>query len=102
MSEPQIPPPPASKASSRATTALILGIVSLVCCPLTEPFAWYMGIQEGKAIKAGQSSPAGQGLATVGMVLGILGTAYLVFVLLWVLFFGGMAVLSALSATAGQ
>ena len=102
MSEPQIPPPPASKASSRATTALILGIVSLVCCPLCGPVAWYMGIQEGKAIKTGQSSAAGQGLATVGMVLGILGTIYLVFALLWILFFGGMAMLSAFSAAAGQ
>ena len=102
MSEPQIPPPPELKASSKATTALILGIVGLVCCPLCGPFAWYMGNQEGKAIKAGQSSPAGQGLATAGMILGILGTAYLVFVLLWVVFFGGLAMLSALSASAGQ
>jgi len=61
-----------------------------------------MGIQEGKAIKTGQSSAAGQGLATVGMVLGILGTIYLVFALLWILFFGGMAMLSAFSAAAGQ
>ncbi|MEO8198465.1 MAG: DUF4190 domain-containing protein [Thermoanaerobaculia bacterium] len=102
MGEPLMPPPPAGKASSRATTALILGIVGLVCCPLCGPFAWFMGMQEGKAIKAGQSSAAGQGLATVGMVLGILGTLYFVFVLLWVLFFGGMAMLSALSSAASQ
>ncbi len=97
-----MPPPPSGKAASRATTALILGIVGLVCCPLCGPFAWYMGQQEGKAIRAGQSSQAGQGLATVGMVLGILGTLYLVFVLLWVVFFGGLAMLSALSSAAGQ
>jgi hypothetical protein len=96
------PPPPNGKASSRATTSLVLGIVGLVCCPLAGPFAWYMGMQEGKAIKAGQSPVAGQGLATVGMILGILGTIYLVFFVLWMLFFGGMAVLGAMSSAVGS
>lgn len=102
MSEPQIPPPPESKASSRSTTALILGILGLLCCPICGPFAWYMGHQETKAIKGRLSSPAGQGLATAGMVLGILGTIYLAFVLLWIVFFGGIAVLAAMSGAAGN
>ena len=50
-----IPPPPAppatDKASSRATTSLVLGIVGFLCCQLCSPFAWYMGAQELKAIK---------------------------------------------------
>lgn len=99
-----IPPPPgaADKASSRATTALILGILGFVCCQLCAPFAWYMGKEETKAIKAGQSSAAGQGLATAGMILGIIGTIFLVFGVLWIFFFGGMAILSALASASGQ
>jgi hypothetical protein len=97
-----IPPAPESKASSRATTSLILGILGFVCCQLCAPFAWYMGSQETKAIKAGQSPAAGQGLATAGMILGIIGTILLVFGLLWIFFFGGLAVLSAFSQATAQ
>jgi hypothetical protein len=99
-----VPPPPgtAEKGSSRATTSLILGILGFVCCQLCAPFAWYMGNQEIKAIKAGQSPAAGQGFATAGMVLGIIGTIFLVFGILWIFFFGGMAILSAMSGAASQ
>jgi hypothetical protein len=90
------------KASSRATTALVLGILGFVCCQLCAPFAWYMGNQESKAIKAGQSPAAGQGFATAGMILGMIGTILLVFGLLWIFFFGGLAMISALSGAAGQ
>jgi len=38
MSEP-VPPPPASSTSSRATTALVLGILGFLCCQLCAPFA---------------------------------------------------------------
>ncbi len=100
MSEPMQPPPPpgaGQKASSRATTALILGILGLVCCQLCAPFAWYMGHAENKAIKAGLSTNASQGFATAGLILGIIGTAMLAFGLLWIVFFGGLTVLSAIA-----
>lgn len=104
MSEPMSttppPPPTEAKASSRATTVLILGILGFVCCQLCAPFAWYMGNQEVKAIKSGASPAAGQGLATAGMILGIIGTVLLVLSLVWVVFFGGMAVLGAMSEAA--
>ena len=90
------------KASSRAVTTLVLGILGLVCCPICGPFAWYMAHQETRAIRAGQSPAVGQGFSTAGMILGILGTLYLVFVVLWMLFFGGMAVIAAMSGAAGQ
>lgn len=102
MSEPTIPPPPVSteKGSSRATTALVLGILGFVCCQLCAPFAWYMGNQELKAIKSGQAPAAGQGFATAGQILGIIGTIFLLFAILWIFFFGGMAILSAMSEAA--
>lgn len=100
-----IPPPPAppatDKASSRATTSLVLGIVGFLCCQLCSPFAWYMGAQELKAIKAGASSQASQGFAMAGMVLGIIGSVLMLLTLLWVVFFGGMAMLSAIAGSSG-
>ena len=91
------PAPPQQGGSSRATTALVLGILGFLCCQLCAPFAWYMGSQELKAIKAGTSPMAGEGTAKAGMILGIVGTILLVLACVWVLFFGGMTVLSALS-----
>lgn len=99
-------PPPAGgaveKASSRATTSLILGVLGFVCCQICAPFAWYMGQQEIKAIQAGQSSIAGQGVAMAGKILGIIGTVFLIFGVLWIFFFGGMAILSAIAGSAGN
>ncbi len=96
-----LPPPPPlateAKTSGRATTALVLGILGFLCCQLCAPFAWYIGNQEIRAIKAGASAPSNQGFAMAGMILGIIGTILLVFALLWVVFFGGLAVLSAIA-----
>lgn len=102
MSEP-VPPPPAAAASTsgRATTSLILGIVGILCCQLCAPFAWWLGSKEIQAIKAGQSPAGGQGVATAGMILGIIGTILFAFALVWILFFGGLAMLSALAGMAG-
>ena len=83
---------PAQKSSSKATTALVLGIISIVCCGLLGPVAWILGKQELNAIAAGQSSPTGEGSAKAGMILGIIATILLAFGLLWILFFGGMAI----------
>jgi len=94
--------PPSSGASSKATTALVLGILGFVCCQLCAPFAWYIGGREVKAIKAGASPAAGQGFAMAGYVLGIIGTVLLLFALCWVAFFGGLAVLSALAGLRGN
>lgn len=101
MSEPMAPPPPpSSSTSSRATTALVLGILGFVCCQLCAPFAWYIGNQEVKAIKAGASPASNQGFAMAGMILGIIGSLLLVFWILWIVFFGGLAVMGALFGNA--
>jgi hypothetical protein len=93
---------PAQPASSQAVTALVLGCISIACCHLLGPFAWYLGYQERKAIREGRSAAAGETLAIVGMVLGILATLVLAFLFLWILFFGGMAVLGGLMSAAGH
>lgn len=88
---------PAPKASNQALTSLILGICSILCCQILGPIAWYLGSQEGKAIREGRSSPAGDGLAKAGMILGIVGTVLLVLSFIWIFFMGGMAILSAVA-----
>jgi len=86
-------------ASGRAVTALVLGIVAFFCCHLSGPVAWILGAQERKAIRLGQSSPAGDGYAMAGMILGIVATAILalglVFAIIWLVAMGGFAILAA-------
>jgi ABC-type Fe3+ transport system permease subunit len=87
----------AAGKSSQPTVALVLGILSILCCGLLGPIAWYMGAQELKAIAAGTSSREGEGLARAGKILGIVGTILLACCILWVLFWGGFAVLQGLA-----
>jgi len=97
----QPPPPPAAQgSSSQATMALVLGIVGIVCCGLAAPVAWWMGQKELAAIDAGTNPESGRGLATAGKILGIIGTILLVLGLIWMIGFGGLAFLSALSGAA--
>jgi hypothetical protein len=66
----------------RATTAMILGIVSLVCCQLTGPFAWVIGGRAVREIDASGGRLGGRGQAMAGKVLGIIGTVLLVLAVL--------------------
>jgi hypothetical protein len=81
-------------ASSQAITALVLSILGIVCCGILAPVGWYLGNQEQKAIREGRSPSAGQGFAQAAVIIGIIGTILMVFTLLWIFFWGGMAILS--------
>ena len=98
MSTP-IPPaiPGAATQNSKATMALVLGVLGLICCNLLGPFAWIMANNELKAIDAGQVSETNRGMAQVAKILGIIGTIFLGLVFLWIVLFGGMATLGALT-----
>jgi Domain of unknown function (DUF4190) len=61
-----------------ATTALVLGIVGVICCSLTAPFAWVMGKKAMDEIDASGGRIGGRGNAQAGYVLGILGTILMV------------------------
>ncbi len=87
-------PPPT--ASGNAVMILVLGILGIICCNLLGPVAWYMGKKELDGIAEGRISAADESTTKVGMILGIVGTVLLGLALLWMFFFGGMAVLSAL------
>ncbi len=84
-------------ASTQAIASLVLGILSLICCPLLAPIAWFIGNQELKAVREGRSPAAGEGIAKAGLILGIIGTIWMILVALWIFLWGGMAVLSALA-----
>ncbi len=95
---PPLPPAPgAGRASNNAIMALVFGILGVTCCGLLAPFAWYIGNSETNAIRAGSSPIEGATLANVGRILGIVGTVILLFSIVWVVFFGGMAVLQGLA-----
>lgn len=70
VEEPQQPRAPS--ASGRALASLILGILSLVCMGFLAGIpAIILGSMELKAIKRGESPRAGETLAKVGYILGI-------------------------------
>jgi hypothetical protein len=95
--EPYPPSPEAPPTKeSRATLILVLGIVSIVCCQLLAPVAWYLGNQELKDIRAGYVSMENEGIAKAGMILGIIGTILLGLGLLWIIFLGGLGMVGAI------
>ena len=72
----------------KATSALVVGIVSvggffLCALPvLAAPVAWVLGAQARRAIRSAPHQWGGEGRATAGMVLGIIGTVMLVLAVL--------------------
>ena len=84
------------KPSSQAITALVIGLIGIMTCcgTVLSPVAWYLGSQEQKAIREGRSPAAGESLAKIAVVLGIVGTAVLALLILWIFLMGGLAVIS--------
>lgn len=58
---------------SQATTILVLGILSIVCCGFLGIAAWVMGNNELKAIDEGRRTPENRGTANAGRICGIVG-----------------------------
>src|SRR5262245_8007360 len=83
-------------ASSQAITALVLGLIGIFpCCSLLGPIAWFIGNQEVKAIAQGRAPVAGEGIAKAAVILGIIGTLWLVGMVVWIGFWGGLAVVES-------
>ena len=72
----------------KATTALVLGLVSVIgtftCLVpiLASPFAWVIGVKARREIRQSNGQLGGDGMATAGMVLGIIGTVLLALALI--------------------
>lgn len=72
------------RPSGVAIAALVLGILSFLgFSVLTGIPAWVLGKKELSAIRAGRSPAAGQGLAQIGMWLGIVNTVLSVLAVLF-------------------
>lgn len=69
--------------NQKSVIALVLGILSCVCCPITGPIAFFIGRQAMAEIDASGGTQGGRGLAQAGFILGIIGTAFLVLALLY-------------------
>lgn len=61
----------------QGTLILILGILSIVVCQLTGPFAWSMGRKAIREIDASGQTYTNRGVVQAGMICGIVGTAFL-------------------------
>ena len=99
---PPVIPGAVPQQSSKATMAVVFGVLGIVCCGLLAPVAWYLANDELKAIDAGRLSETNRGMAQVAKILGIIGSILLVIGLLWIIFFGGMTMLGALTGGAGM
>lgn len=70
----------------QGTLVLILGILSIVLCQLTGPFAWVMGRKAMQEIDANPTAYSNRGQVQAGMICGIIGTVLLVLLLLYIVF----------------
>ena len=66
--------------------ALVLGILSVMLCPLCGPVAWSLGRSAEREIDAAGGQLGGRGLGTAGKILGMIGTAFLVVLVLFFVF----------------
>lgn len=90
----------AKPTSGSAIAALVLGIVSILGCTaygvpslVCGPLAIYFAVRARKQIAAGTVGPNSAGLATAGLVCGIIGSTLAALVLLALLaMFAGLAI----------
>jgi len=87
---------PAPIKAHRGVMLLIFGILGILCCVIFAILAWVMGSSDLKAMAEGKMYPSGEGLTKAGKILGIIGCAFAILSILWVVFFGGIAALGAL------
>jgi uncharacterized Tic20 family protein len=107
--QPSPPPPPGGYQQPQATfvappnnqnalISMILGIVGFVTCGITGPFAIWLARKGKREIAASGGTQGGDGMATAGLILGIIDLFFLVGVFLYVLF---VIVLVGMFASAG-
>ncbi len=74
----------APPTDSQATLSLVLGILSAICCPIVGPVAFFMGNASRQRIEASGGTISGGGLAIAGMITGIVGTVWILLIILGV------------------
>jgi hypothetical protein len=84
--------------SQKAVIALVLGIVSCICCSIAAPFAIWQGRAAMAEIDASGGAQSGRGLAQAGFILGIIGCVLLA---LGILYFVVVVLILGSAATHG-
>jgi hypothetical protein len=79
----------------KGVTILVLGILSIVCCSPLGIGAWIMGNRALEEIDAQPGRYANRQIVQIGRILGIIGVVLMLLGLLWIVFFGGLAVLTS-------
>ncbi len=80
----------------QGTLILILGIISIVFCQFTGPFAWVMGRKALREIDSSGTPFSNRGQVQAGMICGIVGSVLLILGLLYIIF---MVVIVGVAAT---
>lgn len=78
-----MPPPPKPKqaASTRAIFTLVLGILSVLCLGFLSGIpAIILGSFELSAIRKAAAPASGEGMTRIGIILGIIGSAFTFFI----------------------
>ena len=70
----------------QGTLILILGILSIVICGVTGPFAWSMGRKALREIDSSGQPYSNRGQVQAGMICGIVGSVFLVLGILYLIF----------------
>ncbi len=70
--------PPQYIHASRATTVLVLGVLSLALCCVMGPIAWAMGNEELRRIELGQTPGLARSSVVAGRICGIVSTSMLI------------------------
>jgi hypothetical protein len=76
------------QTNTNATVSLVLGIVSIIVCPLTGIVGIILGLKAKREIAASNGAESGEGMATGGIITSIVG-----------LVFTGLGVLAILAIT---
>ena len=72
----------------RGTLILVLGILGIVCCPVTGIIAWIMGSKDLKEMDAGTMDPTGRGPTQTGKIIGIVSVVLLILQIILIAIFG--------------
>lgn len=81
----------------QAVTVLVLGLLGVLVCGATAPFAWIIGNRALAEIDAQPAVFGGRTETNIGRILGIVGTAILAFSALLLIGFFGLFVLGGLA-----
>jgi hypothetical protein len=65
-----------------ATTALVLGIVSIALCTLAAPFAIFEGTKSRRRIRESNGTLGGDAMALAGLIMGWVGVGILILTVL--------------------